>query len=125
MPTWGAKGNEVVKTVTDVTCHMEREFEIAKCDGFDLKEHEAGRDPWYKTYVLSCGRHDGEQIDLFELQRWFDENRDWIDALKKRMELKESCPKCGGGYTENVDAWWSPVVGIWHYNGVCVKCREA
>jgi hypothetical protein len=31
---------------------------------------------------------DGEDMDLFELQEWFDRNREWINNLKETVEEK-------------------------------------
>lgn len=39
-----------------------------------------------KTYVLDVGGMEGEHIDLFDLQKWFDNNREWIDSLKVKLE---------------------------------------
>lgn len=54
---------------------------IMKYDGLDL-----ATGIFYKTFVLSCGSHDGEHIDLFELQEWFDKNREWINSLKEEVQ---------------------------------------
>lgn len=41
-----------------------------------------------ETYQLekTYGYMDGESIDLFDLQEWFDKNREWINALKEKTK---------------------------------------
>ena len=44
------------------------------------------KDKWRseQTYVIDAGCMDGEKIDLFDLQDWFDKNREWINELRKQ-----------------------------------------
>ncbi len=85
MPMW-EKGPRTVRQVNnEVACYMERGFSIDRFDGYQLVE-KGHPDPYKKTFVIQCGLHDGESIDLFDLQKWFDENRDWINELKKECE---------------------------------------
>lgn len=83
MPEWPIQ--EVVKQVTEVACYMEHEFKVKKHNRFDCQKYENKEDPWEKTFVIECGVCDGEYIDLFQLQEWFDKNREWIDGLKKEI----------------------------------------
>lgn len=39
-----------------------------------------------KTYILDVGAMDGEHIDLFDLQEWFDKNREWINSLRAKVK---------------------------------------
>jgi len=80
MPQWDKRHHETLKTVWDVKCYMDGMFHILYFDGYN---HEDSDDPYYKTFVLRCGTYDGEYIDLFQLQDWFDANREWINELRR------------------------------------------
>lgn len=71
-----------------VRCYMEGGFSIDKFDRFvsEIYNKDKNLDCYEKTIVLSCGVCDGENIDLFDLQKWFDNNREWIDSLRKECE---------------------------------------
>lgn len=85
MPGWDDKERyEVMRQVKhdEVRSYIEFEFDVIKYDSYDSKKHE-----FFKAFVINCGVCDGEKIDLFDLQEWFDKNRTWIDML--RQEVKE------------------------------------
>lgn len=81
MPRWGREPR-VVRWVDDVKCYQEQGFTVERFDGFDLKKHNDKQDPYFKTFAINCGLYDGEHIDLFDLQDWFDRNRDWVNGLR-------------------------------------------
>ena len=81
MPQWSDQERyEIVRHVKhdEVKCYTDWEFYIQRYDEFDLKKHERKEDPYSRTY--------GENIDLFDLQEWFDKNRAWIDTLRQEVE---------------------------------------
>jgi len=86
MPYWEDEDNKVVKNFfnEDARCYMEGGFSVTKYSRFINSIYQSDResDCWEKTYVIDCGACDGERIDLFDLQKWFDDNREWIDNLK-------------------------------------------
>jgi len=87
MPEWGDKERwQVVRKVErqEVKCYTEWSFDIVKYDAYDCNK-DKDEDPYNKTFVLSCGMYDGESIDLFDLQDWFDKNREWINELRKEI----------------------------------------
>lgn len=71
----------------DARCYMEHGFSVTKYNRFvaDIYEADKNTDCWEKTYVIDCGMYDGERIDLFDLQEWFDNNREWINSLKETL----------------------------------------
>ncbi len=84
MSRWDEK--ERYKTVRqvkfdEVRSYMENEFEIKTFDGYNFKNNN-----YDKTFVIRCGHCDGENIDLFDLQDWFDQNREWIDDLREEIK---------------------------------------
>ncbi len=90
MPQWNEEQRyKRIRTIKhdEVKAYMEWEFHIMRYDGFDPQKDERNEeDPYNKTFVLSCGICDGESIDLFDLQDWFDKNREWINELRKEIE---------------------------------------
>ena len=64
-----------------VRSYTEFEFNVMKFDGWNYKTADCD-----KTFVINCGYCDGENIDLFDLQDWFDENRDWINSLREEVK---------------------------------------
>jgi hypothetical protein len=83
MASWEEKQNEELLRVTEVECFIEREFFVRRHDKFSCEAYNRNEDPWSKTIVIDCGYYDGEKIDLFQLQEWFDRNREWIDQLRR------------------------------------------
>lgn len=93
MSGWGRMSSEYkyVKPEHDsnVRCYIDGGFSVERYDGFVSANYEkcklSGKydDCYVKTFVISCGSYDGEHIDLFDMQKWFDDNRDWINSLKK------------------------------------------
>lgn len=88
MSSWGygkVYTNEKDIHDDEVRCYMEHELFIKKFDRINLEKYDNDKlsDFYEKTYTLNCGRCDGEDIDLFDLQKWFDNNRKWINSLKK------------------------------------------
>ncbi len=71
-----AISNKEVKSYID--CGMN----VIRYDGWNPQAKEC-----FKTFAINCGSYDGENIDLFDLQDWFDKNREWINSL--REEVKE------------------------------------
>lgn len=69
----------------EVRCYMDNGFDVRTHQELDPQLYAAGDpEPWQRvTYVLACSSYDGENINLFDLQAWFDRNRDWINELKK------------------------------------------
>ena len=99
MPGWGEKLNKSVKTVTDVKCYIEGGFDVTRHDKFDHELYKVDKDAdfYSKTFVINCGQCDGEYIDLFELQEWFDRNREWINQLKKEKDDQLDCGPASEG----------------------------
>jgi len=87
---WKDEEHEKIKTVRDdeVECHMEGFFDIKKRNKstYEGDPKNITQIELFKTYVIQCGMYDGEQIDLFDLQKWFDDNREWINSLKQECE---------------------------------------
>ena len=84
MTGWGnTKRRLVVRNVNhdEVKCYVEFGFDVIRYDGWNRVTK--GCD---KTFVIRSGHCDGEAIDLFDLQKWFDENREWIDGLREEIE---------------------------------------
>lgn len=84
MPQWSDKDR--YKTVRDITheevkSYIEFGMRIVKHDAYDTTQSGSFR----KTFVINCGMCDGESIDLFDLQDWFDKNREWIDGLREEI----------------------------------------
>ena len=79
--------NKVVKSIEhkDVRCYIEHGCNVMSYSAYTKDETKDGCH-YEKTYVLSSGCCDGEHMDLFDLQKWFDENREWINGLKTSLE---------------------------------------
>lgn len=89
MPRWSDKERcKVVRQVKhdEVKCYIEWEFNIIRREGFDSEKYKRKEDPYSKTFVINCGMCDGEDIDLFDLQDWFDKNREWINSLREEID---------------------------------------
>ena len=91
MPGWPSEERyEVIKTVfgDEVSCYMDGRFGIKKWNKFHVEKYQKDREGDFesKTVVIDCGSTDGEQIDLFELQDWFDKNRAWINQLREKAK---------------------------------------
>ena len=89
MTRWDfAKDRQLVRKVRhdEVKCYVEWEFDVARSHRHNSEKYKRGENPTERAFVLKCGVCDGEEIDLFELQDWFDENRDWINSLREEIE---------------------------------------
>lgn len=89
MPNWGPEQYfQSVAGIGDpeVRCYINRGVSISRYDGFNNEKYNAKEDPWFKTCIINCNGPDGEYIDLFDLQRWFDNNREMINNLKTECE---------------------------------------
>ena len=88
MTSWTEKERQNITQVpnSEVRCYIDQNgFQVMPMDAYNSDDHKAGvEDPFDKTFVLNCGTYDGENIDLFDLQSWFDKNREWIDSLKSK-----------------------------------------
>lgn len=84
MPSW--EEHKVIKYFDneDARCYMDGGFSVSTYNRFMSKIYNSDKkaDCYEKTYVINCGSYDGESIDIFDLQEWFDNNREWIDSLK-------------------------------------------
>ena len=91
MPSWTTEQlSEKIRDLTneDFHCYMEFGCGIRRFNKFISKEYRKDEqtDCYEKTYALRSGVCDGEDMDLFELQEWFDRNREWINNLKETVE---------------------------------------
>ncbi len=85
MSQWDDKErSKVVREIThkEVGSYIEFGMHVTKYDAYDTTQADSCR----KTFVISCGMCDGENIDLFDLQEWFDKNRTWIDTLRQEAQ---------------------------------------
>lgn len=80
------KEHDEVKGINDkeVRCYTEHGMGIKCYSRYGRDENGTFR--YEKTYVIDAGYMDGEKIDLFDLQEWFDENREWINGLKSNLK---------------------------------------
>lgn len=65
----------------EVKSYIDYGMRVQRYDGYDPATQEC-----FKTFVISAGSYDGEYIDLFDLQEWFDKNRTWIDMLRQKVQ---------------------------------------
>lgn len=86
MPIWDKDVPRHVSYVTDVYCTIGAPVYIERGERFHADRYDAKADPYTKTFYFSVNGPDGEMMDLFELQKWFDDNRAWIDGLKKELD---------------------------------------
>lgn len=91
MPEWKSEElNKVVKEVKtdEVKSYLAQMFSIMKWNNYDLEKYnKKEEDCNNKTFVLSFGSsYEGDYIDLFQMQEWFDKNREWIDDLRKQTK---------------------------------------
>lgn len=74
---------KVVKGIEGVRFYIERCSNIQCYSRYIFEKNETRVE---KTYAIVAGYMDGEYIDLFDLQEWFDENREWINSLKDGLK---------------------------------------
>lgn len=87
MPEW--ENYRTVLENIDVRSAMRTNIGIVTGTNYDAEAHRRGFDPFSKTYWLTTiNGQEPESIDLFDLQKWFDDNREYIDGLKKELEDK-------------------------------------
>lgn len=58
----------------EVKSYIDHGMTINRYNDYDPKTRKAS-----KTFAICCGSYDGEHINLFDLQEWFDANRQWIE----------------------------------------------
>tara|TARA_R110000765_G_scaffold294204_1_gene389444 strand:+ start:589 stop:834 length:246 start_codon:yes stop_codon:yes gene_type:complete len=70
---------KLIKMVDTVSCYMDGGFAV---EHYSTYNYHGDQSEEIATVVIQCGSYDGEYINLFELQEWFDDNREWINSLK-------------------------------------------
>lgn len=70
--------NKVVRSSGD------DDIEIRRYNGYNQLYNQ--EDPYFKTIGIICGCYEPGIINLFDLQKWFDDNREWINSLKKECK---------------------------------------
>lgn len=91
MPGWDKDNRYKVRlTVKNdvVRCYIDQGgFVVTTYDKFDRENYKALKDPYSKTFAIYTGSYDGEYIDLFDLQEWFDKNREWVNSLREEIKI--------------------------------------
>lgn len=65
----------------EVKSYIDYGMSVIRYDGYDPTTKKR-----FKTFAIRAGSYDGENIDLFDLQEWFDKNRTWIDTLRQEAQ---------------------------------------
>ena len=89
---WADNPNEKIRTVSSPEVHsfLTGRFDVVRTNKHDLKNEKDPQNLEHlisKTYALNFGSAcEGDLVDLFDLQKWFDDNREWINVLKEECE---------------------------------------